>query len=296
VGEPVPVSLPGQQAGSPAEGLRALKGEIAPRYFATLGVPILRGRDFSDRDGVGRPPVAIVSQALARRLWPDGAAIGRRLVVAGGASREVVGLVPDMGYRQTLETPAAEVYVPYWQEAGEIDARLAVRVAGDPAELLPALRRELHGIDPDVPVTEVGPLSASLDQWVAPARVAGNVLGLAAGLALFLAAVGLYGTLSLAVARRSRDIGIRLALGASRRQAVAAVVREAAILVSLALGLGLAAAYGASGLLAHSLYGASPRDPLIFAAALLLLALLAAVASWLPARRASRVEPRVALQ
>ena len=139
-------------------------------------------------------------------------------------------------------------------------------------------------------------MSRRLDAFLAPVRAAGSVLGLAAGLALLLSAVGLYGVLSLAVARRTRDLGIRLALGASRRQVVTLVVRDAALLVAVALAAGLAAALGAGRLLAHYLYGVTPRDPLTLLAALLLLAATAALASWLPARRAGRIDPLVAIR
>jgi ABC-type antimicrobial peptide transport system permease subunit len=139
-------------------------------------------------------------------------------------------------------------------------------------------------------------MTGTLDRYYAPARISGTVLGAAAGLALFLSAVGLYGLLALAVAQRNREIGIRMALGASRRQAVALVVRDAAVLVSIALAVGLAAALGAGRLLAHDLYGVGPRDPLTFLAALALLTATAALASWVPARRASRVEPLEAIR
>jgi len=294
-GSPVPVGLPGQPPAPPQDAPTALSGEIAPRYFRTLGVPILRGRDFDDHDTAGAAPVAIVDRTLARRLWPGGEAIGQPLVVAGRI-HTVVGLVPDVGYRTALEPPAAQVYLPYWQDGGNVDARLCLRAAGDPSALLPALRRELRAIDPGVPVTEVEPMSRRLDAFLAPVRAAGSVLGLAAGLALLLSAVGLYGVLSLAVARRTRDLGIRLALGASRRQVVTLVVRDAALLVAVALAAGLAAALGAGRLLAHYLYGVTPRDPLTLLAALLLLAATAALASWLPARRAGRIDPLVAIR
>jgi predicted permease len=293
-GEPVPVELPGQDR-RPEDAPTAWVGEVAPRFFETLGVRRLRGRDFDSRDSAGAAPVAIVNQTLARRLWPEGEAVGRSLVIEEKVY-EVVGLVPDVGARNATEAPASQVYVPYWQNGELIDARLAVRVDGDPSQLLPALRRELRAIDPNVPVTEVELMTGSLDRFLAPVRVAGSILGVSAGLALFLSTVGLYGVLSLAVSQRTRDIGIRMALGASRRQATALIVRDAAVLVSAALALGLAAALGASRLLAHDLYGVSPRDPLTFLVTLALLAATAALASWVPARRASRVDPLKAIR
>jgi len=298
-GDPVPVGVPGglseQTAGRSQDAPAARTAAIAPRFFATFGVPILRGRDFDDHDAAGAAPVAIVSATLARRLWPRGQAVGQLLSVAG-KTYAVVGLVPDLGARNAAEPPAAQVYTPYWQSPELVDARLCVRADGDLAPLLPALHRELHAIDPDVPVTEVEAMAGTLDRYYAPARISGTLLGAAAGLALFLSSVGLYGLLSLAVAGRNREIGIRMALGASRRQAVALVMRDAAALVSIALAVGIAAALGAGRLLAHDLYGVGPRDPLTFLGALALLTSSAALASWVPARRASRVEPLEAIR
>ncbi len=296
-GDPVPVGHPGQKPGPdrPRDVPTARADDIGPGYLKTLGVPLLRGRDFDDHDAPGTPPVAIVNQTLARRLWPDGDPVGQPVTVDDKTYR-VVGLVPDVGYRNFLEPPAAQVYLPYLQHEEYTDARIAVRVAGDPRRIIPTLRRELHAIDPAVPVTEVELMTDRLGRFLGPVRVTGYVLGLSAGLALFLSAMGLYGILSLLVTQRRRDIGIRMAIGASRGQVVALIVRDATILVVAALVLGAMIAYGASGLLAHYLYGVSPRDPFTFVAALALLTLIAALASWLPARRASRIDPLVAIR
>jgi predicted permease len=291
----VPVRLPGETPGPSEEGPTVEAGEIAPGFFKTLGVPLLRGRDFDDHDSAHSAPVAIVNRTLARRLWPGREAIGQRLIVAGKTCT-VVGLVTDVGYPKAMETPAAQVYLPYWQNEDLLDARLCVRADGDPERLLPALRRELHAIDPNVPVTEVEPMTASRNRFLTPVRVTGTVLAASAGLALILSTVGLYGILSLAVAQRRREIGIRMALGASRSQVVALVVRDTTRLVATALAVGFAATLAVSRLLAHDLYGITPRDPLTFTAALLLLSLAAVLASWLPALRASRVDPLVAIR
>jgi len=293
LGETVSVRLPGQ-ASRPKEGPTAQAGEIAPHFFQTLGVPLLQGRDFDDHDAVGTAPVAIINRTLARRLWPDHDAIGQSIVVAD-RTYTVVGLVADVGSLHAMQEPAAQIYLPYWQNADLLDARLCLRADGDLARLLPAVRRELHAIDPNVPVTEMENLTATLDRDAAPIRATGAVLAAAAGLALVLSTIGLYGILSLAVAQRHRDIGIRMALGASRSHVVALVVRDAIRLVATALAIGLATTLAVSRLLAHDLYGITPRDPLTFTVALLLLTFTAALASWLPARRASRVDPVVAI-
>jgi len=294
LGDTVAVRLPGQ-AHRTKEEPNAQAGEIAPHFFQTLGVPLLQGRDFDDHDSLGTAPVAIINRTLARRLWPDRDAIGQPLVITD-KTYTVVGLVADVGSLHAMQAPAAQVYLPYWQNADLLDARLCFRADGDLAPLLPAVRRELHAIDPNVPVTEMETLTATLDRDAAPIRVTGTVLAAAAGLALVLSTIGLYGILSLAVAQRHRDIGIRLALGASRGHVVALVVRDAIRLVAIALAIGLAATLAVSRLLAHDLYGITARDPLTFAGALLLLIFTAALASWLPARRASRVDPVVAIR
>src|SRR5262249_44253810 len=161
----------------------------APHFFRTLGVPLLRGRDFDDHDTLGSAPVAIVNRTLAKRLWPDRDAIGQLLVIADKTADKtctVVGLVPDVGYRNAAEAPAAQVSLPYWQNADLVAARLCLRADGDLARLLSTVRRELHAIDPNVPVTEMEPLTASRDRLLVPVRITGAVLAAAAGLALFL--------------------------------------------------------------------------------------------------------------
>jgi putative ABC transport system permease protein len=296
-GDPSPVELPGRRAVRPrGEAAAAAAVDwIAPRLFQTLQVPVLLGRDFGDRDAAGEPPVAMVSRTLARRLWPHDSPIGRRLVLRD-TTYEVVGLVPDVGYRNALQAQSPHLYLAYWQNAKLVDARLCVRVAGDPLRAVPALLRVLRAMDPAVPITEVEPVTGSIEKFLAPVRVAGRLLGLSAGVGTLLSAVGLFGVLSLAVAQRRRDIGIRMALGADRRRVVAAVVRDASVLVAAALVLGLAGALAASRLVGHYLYGVGPYDPLTFAAAAALLALTAAFAAWLPARQASRIDAIEALR
>ncbi len=276
-------------------GLEAWTDEVAPRFFETNGVALLRGREFGPDDRTGTRNVAIVNRTLARSLWPDGEALGGRLVV-GGESREVVGVVEDAAVRSVDQAPAPQVYTPYWQDPDAVDCRLAVRVEGDASRLLPALRRTIAAVDPAVPVTEVATMRERLARMQAPARLAARILAASGGLTLFLSAVGLYGVLALAVARRRREIAIRMALGGERSHVVALVARDALGLVAAALGLGLAAALGVTRLLAHYLYGVSPHDPAAFAAAFAVLAAAGALAAWYPARRAARLDPATTLR
>jgi hypothetical protein len=293
-GDPVEVRRSDASAG-PGGGLEAWTDEVAPRFFETNGVALLRGREFGPGDRTGALSVAIVNRTLARSLWSDGEALGRRLVV-GGESREVVGVVEDAAVRSVDQPPAPQAYTPYWQDPEEVDGRLVVRVDGDAARLLPEIRRTVLAVDPVVPVTEVSTMRERRARMQAPARLAARVLAASGGLTLFLSAVGLYGVLALAVARRRREIAIRMALGGERSHVVALVARDALALVAAALGLGLAGALGASRLLAHYLYGVSPRDPATFAAALAILAAAGALAAWTPARRAARLDPAAVLK
>jgi hypothetical protein len=242
--------------------------------------------------------VAVVNRRLAEARWPGGPpgdALGR-LLETGGRAYEVVGVVEDRAYRSLGQVAPPVAYVPYWQDPAMVDARIAVLAEGDAEPLLPALRAAVHALDPEVPVTEVETLRRRIDRSLAPVHLAGRVLATSGALALGLCAIGLYGLLALTVARRTREIGIRMALGGTRGRVVRGVVREALALVAVALALGAAAALLVQPALGHYLYGVGPRDPLSFAAALAVLALAAALASWWPARRAARVDPLVALR
>jgi predicted permease len=303
---PVPVHRADEAAATDADGAvvgrpPAYRDEISPGLFATLGIPLLGGRDFEERDGPETPPVVIVNQALARMLWPDHpageAALGETLRV-GTQSLQVVGVVQDAAYRNSEESALPQLYTPYWQNPANVDARLLVRAArqGEAAALLPALRREIAALDPNVPVTEVETLSSRLERTFAPVYLAGRVLTVSGGLALFLSAVGLYSILALAVAQRTREIGIRMALGGRRAHLMGLVFRDLVRLTGLALALGLVAAVAVTGRLTHYLYGVGPHDPATFGAAVVALVLIATLAGWWPAHRASRVEPWIVLR
>ena len=269
--------------------------EIGPRYFETLRTPLLGGREFDDRDGLQSPRVAIVNETLARRLWPDGRAIGATILIKG-IPHQVVGLVTDIPLKSRTEAMEPWVFVPFWQDATMVDSRLAIRVAGDPAAMLPALVRAVNRIDAAVPIAETITLPIQMAGWTRPLRVSATFIGYAAVLAMLLTAIGLYGTLAFAVSRRTKEIGIRMALGAARGRVLGLVVREgmSVVAVGVAAGLGLAAA--GSRLVRHLLYGSADSDWLFYASAALLVAVVGFVASMLPARRAAAVEPLVALR
>lgn len=292
---PVRVARPGHGTAG-GGGVEAWADEIGPGLLDTLGIAVLSGRDVGRHDVAGSPPVAIVNRTLAAALWPGGDAVGERLE-AGGRGYRVIGVVEDEAYLSAGQPPHRQLYTAYWQDPANADARLSVRAAGgDAAPLLPELRRAIDAIDPAVPVTEVGTMRARLEREFAPVFLVSRVVAASGVLALLLAAVGLYGVLALVVAQRTRDIGIRMALGSSRRRVVGLVLRDSLGLAAVALLPGLAAAMAASRALGHYLYGVGPGDPAAFAAALAAVAAIAGLASWWPARRASRVDPLVALR
>ena len=269
--------------------------EIGPDYFETFGFPLALGRSIETRDSTGSPPVAVVDRTFADRRWPGSDPLGQSLSIAG-RSVQVVGVVEDRALTSRTQVAPALVYTPYWQDPSLVDARLAVRTAGAADDLLPDLLAAIRSVDPVVPVTEVGTLAERLGRLLRPVRLAGRVLGAVAALSLLLSAIGLYGVLALAVARRRREIGVRLALGGRRPQIVFLVVRDALGLVGIALALGGGAALAAGRGLAHDLYGIGSHDPATLAAAGAAFLLVAALASWWPARRAARVDPASTLR
>jgi predicted permease len=286
------VGLPGW---TPEQRMRVNDNEVAPRYFETLRTPVLSGREFGDDDGISSPRVAIVNETLARRLWPDGRAIGATMLIRN-VPHQVVGLVADVPLQRRTEADQPYVYAPFWQNPQQIDSRLCIRVAGDPAAMLPALIREVNRVDPDVPIAETITLPMQMAGWIRPLRVSATFIGYAAALAMLLTAIGLYGTLAFAVSRRTKEIGVRMALGAPRARVLGLIVGEGmtVVLAGALAGLGLAAA--GSRLVTHLLYGSATADWLFYAGAAALVSLVGLFASLMPARRAAAVEPLVALR
>jgi predicted permease len=267
---------------------------VGPAYFGTLQAPVLRGRDFTASDAQGAPAVAIVDDEMARRYWGGRDPIGTRINL-WGEWRTVVGVAPTMKYRSLTEKPSPNVFAPVLQ-AYQPMMTLAVRVDGPPSAAAPGVLTQLRALDPQLPVFGVVPLveyaqAASIQQ-----RLAGTFLAGFGVLALLLSLVGLYGVLAYTVGQRTREFGIRMALGCDRAGVFSLVLRHGLSLTGLGVALGLMGALGATRLLQKLLVGVSPTDPLTYAAVVVALLAVAAAACALPARRATRIEPSVALR
>ncbi|SPF53229.1 conserved membrane hypothetical protein [Candidatus Sulfopaludibacter sp. SbA4] len=292
IGRQAQVSLSGR---TDRQTIQSWYIEIGPRYFETLRTPVLRGREFDQRDTAQAPPVAIVSEALARRFWPSGVVIGATLMV-NDRPRQVVGIVKDVPWQNRGEPVTLCVYTPYWQNPAQVDASLCVRVKGDPAAALPALAREVNRVDPDLPITETMTLRHQIAVGSNGLQIIAGFVSYAAVLAVLLSAVGLYGALVFSVSRRTKEIGIRMAIGARSAEVLRMVIREgmAVVLVGAAIGVGLAIA--ATGVIRHLLYGSGDADGRVYAAAVLVMIVAGLLACWIPARRAASVEPVMALR
>jgi predicted permease len=253
---------------------------------------VLRGRSFRDRDAAER--VALVNEAFAHKFWPDGDALGRHIDRRDGSSFEVVGIVKDGKFRGFREDIHPSFYIPLQPDLMK-QATLEVRSAGNVANVLLATRARLRELDPDLPV-ETQTLHALIDTSLSQERLMASLVSGLGALALSLAAIGIYGVISFHVARRTREIGIRVALGATSGDVRRMVLRQVLVSVGIGIALGLACAAAATRLIASMLYGVRATDIATYAGAVALLAATAAAAAYIPARRAARVEPLTALR
>ncbi|HJZ78347.1 MAG TPA: ABC transporter permease [Vicinamibacterales bacterium] len=268
---------------------------VSPGYFRAMGIPLLRGRDFTDADNSATRPVTIVSQATARTFWGDDDPIGRTLHRRADTKVfTVVGVVGDVR-NTTLNKESPSLYYPSAARVAGL-MEVVIRVDGDPHGVLPAVRQKVHELDRQLPLSNV----RTMDEWVtnnaAQPRLNAQLLAIFAAVALAIAAIGIYGVLAYSVTQRTHEIGVRIALGAQPRGVVRLIVREGMRVGLLGIGAGLAAALALSRALASLLFGVPERDPLTFVSVAAALTLVALAACALPARRASRVDPLVALR
>jgi len=297
----IPLVVKGDISGIGAEG-RDPKEEFqcrarwaGPGYFRTMGIALRRGRDIAETDTGEVPRVVVINETLARTLWPGRDPIGRRIIFGTELQVPVIGVVADI-HQAGLDVPPAPEFYFSTLQIPMPPASLAIRTKVAPASLAGAVRRAIWSIDPDQPFIEVATMDEILDKEVFQRRTQTMLLGVFAGLALLLAAIGLYGVLAYQVGRQIPEIGVRMALGASPTDVLRRVLTHGLALVAAGVGIGIVGALAASRLLASFLFGVKPTDPATYAAVALVLLLTAGVASYLPARRAMRIDPVAALR
>jgi len=289
------VETPGGDANSGGRDAHVEQNIVDTDYFETLQIPLVAGRDFQVTDREGAPRVVIVNEILAQRFWPDGEALGRELRVAGQIG-EVVGVVGASRNRNILDDELRPyLYLPFAQSYNS-EMALVARAPSAEAEIIAALRRELRGLDPDLPLQTADRLEAVIGVELFPQRLAALVIGAFGLTGLALAAFGIYGVLAFQVGQRTPEIGVRLALGGAAGEVVGLVLRQGLALIGVGLGVGLVMALAVSGLVTRFLYGVGAGDLLTFVGVPAVLAAVALLASWIPARRAAAVDPMVALR
>jgi putative ABC transport system permease protein len=273
---------------------------VGPDYFRTMGIPLVAGREFTRSDDAAAPKVAIVNETFVRHFLAGREPLGQRFGWGVGRGvkldMEIVGVVRDSKYSSMRDAPPPVYYVPYRQGAHQTGVTFYVRTAVDPVAVAPVVRSTAAAVDPNLPVRDLKTMQRHVEENVGAERLLSILTGSFAGLASLLAAIGLYGVLAYDVARRTREIGIRLALGARAAQVRGLVVRQVALLLAIGASAGLAAAAAAERLLQAVLFGTAPWDLLVYGSALTLVVVMALVAAYVPARRASSVDPMVALR
>jgi len=279
---------------APGEEITVYYNRVGSRYFETMGIPIVAGRALDDRDVAGHELAVVINETMARHYWPNRSALGGILRFGSGPAR-VVGIARDGKYRQLNEEPRNYMYlaVPQYYRP---DLVVLVRTAGAPSGALAAVQAQVRALDAGVPLFDVRTMEEHLQFSVFVPRMASTLLGLFGVLALILAVVGLYGVIAYTVAQRTREIGIRMALGAARGTVVRMVLRQALALTAFGLAIGLVLAVLAGGLLSGQLIGISPNDPVSFVVTVAVLAVVALAASVIPARRAASLDPLAALR
>jgi putative ABC transport system permease protein len=270
---------------------------VTPGYFRTLGIRLRAGRDFTDQDSAPAPRVAIINETMAKRLWPGEDAVGRRFATyqSGTPYLEVVGVAKDTRVEALGEAPGLAMFVPLAQEY-QAGVTLLVRTATDPLGMLPVIRREVRSLDKNLPVSDAMTLREAVGATLNQQKLYAALIGSFGLVALALAAIGIYGVISYAVARRTHEIGIRMALGAEHSDVLKLVIAQGVLLTLIGLAVGFPATLGLTRLLKSLLYGVSPNDAMTFVLGALVLGSVALLACYIPARRATKVDPMVALK
>ncbi len=272
----------------------------SPSYFETLGIPVLRGRAFNEFDSADGKPVTVINETMARRFWPGQDPVGQQIRIYSnptttGPWLEIIGVVGDTKIRQLNEEAKQEIVMPFAQRPGR-GATLLIRTAGDPEQLTAQVREHARALEKDVVFANITTMEQVLNRTLAQPRMNLALLGSLSALALVMAVIGVYGVMSYAVSQRTREMGIRMALGARKEDVLRLVLRQGLRVTLAGVGVGLAVSLALTRLMQSLLFGVSPTDPATFAAVAALLLAVALAACWIPARRAARVDPMVALR
>ena len=290
----MPFAVEGRPPVAINDSLDADFRRVNQQYFKALRIPLRRGRNFTEQEVQQSAKVVVISELLATEVFPNEEPLGKRLIMMSDKDPwEIIGIVGDIRHRALESQPFPAMYLPTYQTGW---TNLVIRTQGDPTNLAAAVRKEVQGIDPDQPVAAVRTMDQWVDTSVAQPRYRTALLGLFALLALVLASTGIYGVMSYTVAQRTHEIGVRMALGARRFDVLRLVVRQGMLLVVLGVGVGLAGAMALTRVMSTLLFGVTAKDPVTFVAVATLLTLVAFVACYIPARRATKVDPLVALR
>ena len=299
-GDSINIAIEGRTDPPPDQRRDVVTRVIGPRYFETMGIPLLQGREFTEKDKENSIWGVVISEMTARYFWPGENPIGKRLKPGTSAStsrwREVIGVAKDVRQNDFVAEPKLQMYLTYEQADWFAPNALVVRTSVDPLSLGPAVRRTVWEIDKDQPVSDIRSMEDIVSEAVARQRFSMLLLGLFATLALVLAAVGIYGVMSYSVAQRTHEIGIRMALGAQRSDVLKMTIRQGLQLVLTGVVIGLAAAYVLTRVMSSLLFGVSATDPITFVAISVLLISVALLASYVPALRSMKIDPMVALR
>jgi predicted permease len=271
---------------------------VGPRYHETMGIPLLEGRGFTEQDKTGSPPVVIINEALAQRLFPNQSALGKRLSLkTNSPGIEIIGVTRSVKHHELTENPLPHFDLPAMQRGYDSYTNVVLRVNGKVTSIIPEVRNVLLGLDPTLDVTDITVMSSQIDKTLAATRLASTLIGVFGIVAMLLACIGLYGAMAWMVGRRTREVGIRMALGAQRADVLRLVLKQGLILIAFGVIVGIAAAFAATRFIdTQQLYQVSATDPLTFTGITLLLSAVALLACYLPARRATKVDPLIALR
>jgi predicted permease len=301
--EVMDLGIAGQRRAVTIEGYKRQNGEemeidfnrVGPSFFETMQIPILRGRSFRNSDREGALPVVIVNETFASRYWPGQEAIGKRLSIDETNWLQVIGIAKNAKYRTLGEEPRPYYYVPMFQDY-QGSATLIVQTKGNPLALSHEAQKELASIDRTLPVFDVETGNDHLHLALLPAQIAGGLLGIFGALALTLAAIGIYGVMSYGVSQRTKEIGIRIAIGAQRKDVLRLILAQGMRLAFIGILIGFAGAFAVTRFASTFLYGVSPQDPVTFFGIAAILCTVAFLACYIPAKRAVSVDPMVALR